>query len=164
MIAVGSHRCRVITQETDPTFSIWLKRKVALLLKSLSFRSIFWSSKSSSSRMYFLRWKPNFRSRLSGSSEWRRIDPPWKHYLSCWSNSPLEPKVTHVQFWNEEICKWFIAFTWFSHTLGILEYRSGAFCGALKGDLMALYFSRDDSLRRLQLSPDGRRILLVCHL
>lgn len=42
---------------------------------------------------------------------------------------------------------------------GIIEYRSDAFCGALKGDLLVTYYSGSDQIRRLSLSADGRSVV-----
>ncbi len=44
---------------------------------------------------------------------------------------------------------------------GILEYNShnAAFCGKLDGDLLVTYWSQDDQVRRLQLSPDGAQVI-----
>jgi N-acetylneuraminic acid mutarotase len=38
---------------------------------------------------------------------------------------------------------------------GILEYQSQSFCGELAGELLVAYYSQQDQIRRLRLTPDG---------
>jgi N-acetylneuraminic acid mutarotase len=42
---------------------------------------------------------------------------------------------------------------------GIIEYSANSFCGALSGDLLVNYYSQQDQVRRLSLSPDGLSVV-----
>ena len=42
---------------------------------------------------------------------------------------------------------------------GLIEYRSDAFCGELRGELLVTYFSGSDQIRRLALDPSGAQVL-----
>ncbi|MBY6108672.1 PQQ-dependent sugar dehydrogenase [Ferrimonas balearica] len=44
---------------------------------------------------------------------------------------------------------------------GIVELRSNRACGALNGDLMVTYYSKDDGVTRLQLNADGDQVVLA---
>ncbi|MBY5994266.1 kelch repeat-containing protein [Ferrimonas balearica] len=43
----------------------------------------------------------------------------------------------------------------------LIEFRSGRACGALNGDLMTTYYSKDDGVTRLQLDSSGNQVVLA---